>query len=560
MVQAIERTLIQIRDILRGVSSSGIQSAERTAEQIRDTLATSVAGGSKLIASSGIELPVPEADSGARTGTLEVALLEFSGQDGFAGDIPSVPLEVRGAPGILTNLWLAIADGGTDGGIAEDDTYIRIYIDDEATPVVDCPINTFFMYSYQGGVYATPRIGRTHRGNYAGNDFSTGAYRALWMPFDAYLRVEIVNQSTEAGSLWAMADWQPLAAPYRGRQTRFHIADVFAAAHPANTPVTIVDAQDIGPGQLESISIGVRGASSGDWMEGNVQVYVDGETRPRWYSPGGEDFANGAFGNVPVGAYPAGRCADAITIGDITFYRFYVDNPIGFDSGLKVVWNVGQRGQSTLAGTVGINASVGYWTETPGTPSYNSIGATVVEDGFAYPDGALPAPWVVNGAGPTIQVEADAAVMTDSAAADRFAIRPAVAQDYLVAGTVRITDATADAEAFLKARCTVGGGVGDCVSIELKRAGQYDWTVLLRDGFGVLGAVKIDGGVDLINTDIDLALLCVGTRVTGYWRWGDGDGTWQSVGSWTTAKTGAYVGFGTWIAEARFDAISVREV
>lgn len=477
--------------------------------------------------------------------------------------------ESWGQAGILKHIWMASSDGDVSlQGFAEDGGTIRIYVDDEASPAVQLTINDFFAYSPLAGEYRTPRVGRTKKG---GGESS--AYRYVYMPFQKYLRVEVENTSSNDVVLFGSADYT-LINDFAGIGTQQRHYKMVGAQEPNATPYQELSVADMaGSGQVESLWIAVD-AASGDTgvLEGNVEIYIDGEAYPSWHSSGTEDAFNGGWYNVPVSGYPAGRASDGTDGGlSMTYYRFFIDDPLFFSSHIKVLIHAGQQNQGTISsGTVGLSGFVGIWTDNPAAINYRAVDSTsaaLLDDQFTDAAGALDnAKWnqvggVTQGqsSGSTITVAYDGTSMGQDVRIARKEVDLPV--DYWLETKLRITDATHDGqEASLIAKGNSPDPYfGSAVHVQLVRFGQHNWVIRVRDDFDEVFVRTIGGGRDLTNTWVRIALKVTGTTLTAYWA-PDGISVWQPLGSWVTGKTGIGFGVGTWTAGAEFDYLVVRPI
>jgi hypothetical protein len=117
-----------------------------------------------------------------------------------------------------------------------------------------------------------------------------------------------------------------------------------------------------GRGLLYSLHLGMRNPDShGQFMEGNVEIYIDGETKSRYASSGTEEFFFGGIyfinpfwtshGGCTLSVHDAGN-KDRST----SMYRVFEKDPIPFDKSLRVVWHNGQKGQGDVPGTTYVDA------------------------------------------------------------------------------------------------------------------------------------------------------------------------------------------------------------
>lgn len=477
--------------------------------------------------------------------------------------------ELWGKAGVLKHIWMATSDGDAGAqSIGENGGIVRIFIDDQTTPVVQLSINDFFAYALLAGEYSTRRIGRTKRGN-----GESSAYRYLHMPFQKYLRVEVENTSSNDAIVFGSADYSVVGdfSLLGSQQLSYKMHSIERPAAAPYDQLTVVDTA--GSGQLESLWLSVVGADEDiGVLEGNIEIYIDGELYPSWQSSGTEDAFNGGWYNVPIGGYPAGRAGNSINGGlTATYYRFFTEDPLFFSSHIKIVVNAGQRNQGAFASsTVSLSAFAGLWANTPGAINFQTVdtGATaILDDQFTGASGSLSAAdW--NQVGDRTQAEATGSTIRfafdgGSAGQDTRAARKNVTLpgSYWLETRVRITDATHDGQ---EASLIVKGNspdpyFGSAVHIQLVRFSQNNWVVRARDDFDEVFIRTIGGGRNLTNEWVKLAVKVVSQTMTAYWM-PEGCDSWQTLGSWTTGKTGEAFGIGTWTAGAEFDYLVVRSL
>lgn len=548
-----------------GIPKTDLASSIQASLDKADTALQTVPPSSVSVSSSGFPLRL----AGERSISLPIEL----GKAHTPGANPTGPKKVLlaeswGTPGILKHIWVASTGGGALTDFAENGGKIRVYIDNESVPAVDLSLNDFFAYAPLGGEFSNRRIGRTKRDTASGE---SAAYRYLHMPFQRYIRVEVENTSATDTIFFGSADYSLLNdfSSIGSQQVAYKIIGNEALAALPYEEVVIADIS--GGGQVESLWIAVN-AADGDTgiLEGNVEMYVDGEVYPSWHSSGTEDAFNGGWYNVPVGGFPAGRAGPSSNGAmSVTFYRFFVDDPIFFSSHLKVVIHAGQRTQGSISsGSFEISGFVGVWSQAAGSIAFkapDTAGAALLDDQLTSTPGTLDS-GVWNQVGGVTQGQSTGSTITvaydgTSAGQDVRIARKNVAlpTEYWVETKARITDATHDGqEASLIAQGnTPDPYFGSAVHVQLVRFTQYSWVIRVRDDFDEVFVRTIGGGRDLTNVWVKLALKVVGTQITAYWTHGDSQ-IWQAVGTWTTGKTGSGFGVGTWTAGAEFDYLVVR--
>lgn len=483
------------------------------------------------------------------------------------GSKMNVLAEVWDQPGMLKRIWMATggtwspSDFGIRGGV------IRIFIDDAASPAVECALGDFFFVPNNEDVYTNQRVGRIVR-----SEDQTSMYRYLHMPYKKYLRVEIENIVAGNNVFYGAADYSTINDfnNVGSQQVAYKIATHRESSQAVRTPMTVCDIS--GAGQVESIMasfVGVNGDAA--VLEGNVEIFIDGETLPTWSSSGMEDVFNGGWYNVPVGGYPAGRPGTTSESGERhTYYRFFVDDPVFFSSHLKVVIWAGQNQQASLASSnVELAGSVGYWLNAGATPNYTApdmAASPLLDDQLNYAAGPLDSGvWSQDGS--RTPMSATGTTFTTpygnaSTDQDVRAVRNnlGLPTNYWVETRLRITDATHnDQEAHL---ILLGSSpdafFGSAVHVQFKRYQQGNWAILARDDFDAPGFTNIGSGRDLTNVWIRLAAKVEGTSVTTYYSLNDAPSQWVAFAKWTTAKNGPSIGIGTWTAGAEFDYLVAR--
>ncbi|USN96726.1 MAG: DUF2961 domain-containing protein [Candidatus Nomurabacteria bacterium] len=543
--------------IVKSQLSSSVQASLDKAD-------TALQSGTSVSSISGFPLRLPGEKAVAVAQEVAVARAEVSNP---AGHKVVVLAETWGKPGILKHIWVAVDNSATVDGFLEQGGVIRVYTDDDTTPAISMSLGDFFCLANRSDVFETPRVGRSNRGS------GGSAYRYLHMPFQKYLRVEIESLMGTDSAFYGTADYSLVDSfsDLGTQQLAYSIKGQRVASQAVQTPMTVCDFD--GSGQIESLVVSFAGADNGDWgvLEGDIQVYVDGEQFPIWSSSGMEDAFNGGWYATPIGGYPAGRSGDSDQSGvNMTMYRFFLDDPIFYSSHLKVVAWAGQPGQGGIvSATVDFAGYVGVWSSAATTPSYTAvdgISPPVLNDQMDQTAGALDSgTW--NQDGTRTQMVATGSTFTvpyGSASADQDvrAARKNVSlpSDYWLETKVRITDPSHDNQEALLVMlgATPDPYFGSAVHIGLRRYEQYNWHIQLRDDFDTPFDVTIGGGLDLTNMWARLALKKQGSKITGYYSLNDTPSPWIPLGTWDASKVGTGFGIATWTAGAEFDYLVVR--
>lgn len=549
-----------------GIPEADLAQAVQDSLTLANTALQSVPPATASISHSGFPLKKPGESIVAVAQELANA---FASSTAPSGSKVIVLAESWGKPGALKHIWIACGNTTNGQGFLEQGGVIRIYIDDAASPVVSMTLGDFFFLANHSDVFATPRVGRTSRG---GGDESA-AYRYLHMPFQKYLRVEVENTTGNDTIFYGTADYATVNSfsDFGLQQLAYSIKGQRTASHAVQTPFTICDTG--GSGQIESIYIAMSGVDNDDagFMEGNVEIFIDGELYPSWAASGMEDAFNGGWYNIPVGGYPAGRAGNSDQAGvSRSLYRFFLDDPIFFNSHIKIVVWAGQPHQgSIVSSTVSVAGYAGVWFNTVSTPNYtavNTVAAPLLDDQLAQVAGVIDSnEW--NQSGDRTQGAASGSsfvIPYGSAAADqdvRIARKNVtLPTDYWLETRMRITEAAHDEQQahLIMLGASPDPYFGSAVHIQLYRHDSTSWTINVRDDFATAFVVNVGSGRNLTNEWVRVAFKKQGGSVTAYYSLNAAPAAWIPIGKWNASKSDSAFGIGSWTAGAEFDYLVVR--
>ncbi|WP_027521767.1 DUF2961 domain-containing protein [Bradyrhizobium sp. Ec3.3] len=271
-----------------------------------------------------------------RTGTLLSQKTEYKSVAGSA----TVTLVDYAGEGYVDTLLLAgmysnvaSLSGGT----------LNVYIDGNSTPDISVGLDVFFQSMYMYGA-ATPN--RYFQSKLFGANTDGGSVMSymsrLPIPFSTHVKIEVVNGSSSAMTLWSTATIQTGVTNDWPRTRRLHVDTILVNAPAANA--TMIPVNAIGRGRLVGIwalqddfpnSLAPKGAA---W-EGNWRFYIDTATKV-W------------------------KASTAFAAGD---------KIIDGNGNLQTVTTAGNSGSSAptwnqAAGGTTADGSV-TWTQTPGAPN-----------------------------------------------------------------------------------------------------------------------------------------------------------------------------------------------
>lgn len=514
-----------------------------------------------------------------RAGEVSVAVSQevasiFATATAPAGTKTLVLAESWDRPGVLKRIWIASDNTADTNGFMEQGGTIRIYTDDATVPAVSMSLGDFFCMANRSDVFATPRVGRTSRdGSGSGSGGGSAAYRYLHMPFQKYLRVEVENLTSTNTVFYGEASYATIDsfADLGSQQLAYSIKGLRVVNQAPKEPVTLCDFD--GSGQVESLYLSFAGPDLGDngVLEGNVEIFIDGELMPSWVSSGMEDTFNGGWYNMPVGGYPAGRSGDSSETGaNLAMYRFFLDDPIFFSSHIKIVAWAGQSHEVSVASsTVQFAGYAGIWFDSATSINYVAVDTSVpavIDDQMNQAAGMIDSgDWnqVIGNTqgvatGSTFIVPyGNTGVDQDVRIARKNVSLPT---DYWVETRLRITDAVNDEQ---QAHLIILGSspdpwFGSAVHLQLYRHAIDNWSINVRDDFDTAFVVNVGSGRDLTNIWVRFAFKKVGTKVTAYYSLNQSPVAWIPLGTWTPTKTGTALGVGTWTAGAEFDYLTVH--
>jgi hypothetical protein len=229
-------------------------------------------------------------------------------------------------PGIITHIWLTIADNEYAWPRL---LRVRIYYDGHKTPSVDAPLGDFF------------GVGLGYERNLNSlmiRDASFGRARnSYWpMPFRKSCKITVTNEGKRRMSnLYYQVDWQKHAS-LPDDALYFHAYYRQGTPPPTGQLYTFLDIK--GTGQYVGTVCSVLQSEVGWFGEGDDMFYVDGEKTPRIEGTGTEDYFNDAWGlRVTDGPWTGTPVSEGEGVGArLAGYRWHVPDPVPFTKSIKV--------------------------------------------------------------------------------------------------------------------------------------------------------------------------------------------------------------------------------
>ena len=247
----------------------------------------------------------------------------------------SVTIANIDGPGMIRHIWLtthkkpALLRGAV----------IRIYWDDQEHPGIEVPLGDFFGFAHA----QTPPF------ESAVHSVSEKLGMNIWlpMPFAHRAHVEICNESEERMPLFFQIDYT-LGDVINEHTGYLHVS--FQRQNPTSTGSDLVLLQRSGcKGRYLGAVMGVRPLDSLWWGEGEMKVYLDGDSEfATIVGTGAEDYVGLSWGIQQNafqyhGANWRERPDDSDT-GAVSMYRWHIQDPIWWRDDIKVtIQQIGHR-------------------------------------------------------------------------------------------------------------------------------------------------------------------------------------------------------------------------
>jgi hypothetical protein len=248
-------------------------------------------------------------------------------------------------PGVIVGMWCTVASPDTHFLRR---TVLRCYWDGESAPSVEVPLGDFFGTGFQYKQYVTQYLGMS----------SGGYYCYFPMPFNGSARIEVGNETgEEITSFYYHIDYQQLSRPLEPDVAYFH-----AAWHrePRTNPhhsYTVLEAE--GRGHFVGLNMSMQSYNNDtQYLEGDEEVFVDGEARPSIAGTGTEDYFNSGwyFNQGEFAAPYHGLIVKDTKLQRIAAYRFHILDAIPFARSLK--FNIEHGDQNV---EIADYSSTAYW-------------------------------------------------------------------------------------------------------------------------------------------------------------------------------------------------------
>lgn len=268
------------------------------------------------------------------------------GEDVLDGD-GEVELLDHSGKGCLTHMWF----GGSWPEYAQ--TRIRVYVDSEGSPSIDMELGLGhgFGFGDGGAPWGTSKMGKTGD--------PSGIYNTFRIPFGTRIRITAQRREHAAEHSpfwWILRGTENLPLVVGGMELpsgarlKLHRLEPYIAKPLEEFALCKID----GAGLLHLVTIAARAvdAKSFNYMEACMRAYIDHSSKPLMLSSGLEDYFTGTY------YFNRGRFANNLAglthfdeaTHSFSAYRFHDEDPIFFETGLRLTCRCGETEHGTTTG------------------------------------------------------------------------------------------------------------------------------------------------------------------------------------------------------------------
>jgi hypothetical protein len=268
-------------------------------------------------------------EGGKTASNLGVGRKGFPAKNIEAGETV-VLCDIQG-PGTIRHLWMT--GSFKDNPLALRSMVIRGYWENQSYPGIECPLGDFMglaharVTSYQSAVH------------------SVGLNAALnfWlpMPFEQQGRLTLSNEGSEPIGIFYQVDYT-IGDTHPAQFGRLHVC--FRRENPTTlTKDFEILPTRMGKGRFLGAVIGIRSLEDHWWGEGEIKIYMDGDTEfPTICGTGSEDYVGLSYGIQPTPFQYHGCNLDQG--GFISMYRWHLLDPIYWKNSCRItIQQIGWR-------------------------------------------------------------------------------------------------------------------------------------------------------------------------------------------------------------------------
>jgi hypothetical protein len=218
-------------------------------------------------------------------------------------------------PGTIRHIWMT--GGFKDRTVALRSMVIRAYWENQEHPSVECPLGDFMGFAH----------GKVNAYQSAVHSVGINAALNIWlpMPFNDRARITLTNEGNETITLFYQIDYT-IRDKHPENFGRLHVCFV------RENPTTLTEDFEIlpkrtGQGRFIGTVLGIRTLEGNWWGEGEVKIYMDGDTEfPTICGTGSEDYVCLSYGMQQTPYFYHGCSWN--NDGFISMYRWHLPDPI----------------------------------------------------------------------------------------------------------------------------------------------------------------------------------------------------------------------------------------
>ncbi len=281
-------------------------------------------------------------------------------------------MDVKGA-GIITHIWITLYPGNDQ--VSWNDLILKKYWDGKSYPSVESPIGPFFGNGWNESypLISAPLC--------VAPALTKSCVCYCTMLFSAGARIEIENQTDDIirALYYNIAYYETETLPKEmGRFHAWYNHEVTTGLpaipggkfHSGNNRTgegNYLFAEIKGKGHLAGVNYYINKPNIIWYGEGDEMIFIDGDTLPVITGTGTEDFFNTSFAPKELFTHPYFRFArvnnETGWLGHTHAYRFFIADPVVFDSSCRFTIEHGHENQEVLD-----LASVTYWYQDEASP------------------------------------------------------------------------------------------------------------------------------------------------------------------------------------------------
>lgn len=259
-------------------------------------------------------------------------------------------------PGYIDNIWIGINDSSSTN--ARELSTISIYRDGEGSPSFVCCTGSLFMLFWGPTGFSTRYIGALTYSD------SGSGYIGHKIPWTENIKVVFTNGDAVNGiTLYSDISYKTGSSINWGRAAHFLCNNIIASSVVKYTALTLLNIT--GEGLFYGLCMSFEGGDSNyNYLEGAISIYIDGEGSPSMVWSGTEDyFLQGQYFSLgtTLNSDIAGCTTKGFDTEQVSAYRFHLDDPIPFNSSVKVTWTAGNATYATVSANVTVWSAALYY-------------------------------------------------------------------------------------------------------------------------------------------------------------------------------------------------------